>query len=65
MHSFFMSVAHMCIFALDLVEPKTKIESEQDQWIFRSPQASSGGDTNLYWIKAGPGVFNHVPCLLI
>jgi hypothetical protein len=65
MHCIFMSVAHMCIFALDPVEPKTKIQSEQVQWLFGGPQASSGRDTNLDWIKASPGAFNHAPCLLI
>jgi hypothetical protein len=39
----------MTIFAytIDHVEPKTKIQAEQIQWVFERTQASSDENTNL------------------
>jgi hypothetical protein len=33
-------------YAIDHVEPKTKIQTEQVQRVLEGPQASSGDDTN-------------------
>jgi hypothetical protein len=45
---------------IDHVEPKTKIQVEQVHGVFKGPQTSSGGDTNLDWIKASPGASNPI-----
>jgi hypothetical protein len=51
-------LAHVCSYALDHAEPKTKIQAEQVHGVFEGPQALSGRDTNLDLIKASPGAFN-------
>jgi hypothetical protein len=42
------------------VEPKTEIQAEQVHGVFEGPQVSSGGDTNLHWIKASSGASNSI-----
>jgi hypothetical protein len=49
---------------IDHVEPKTKIQVEQVQWVFRGPQASSYEDVNIVVIKVSPGAFNQCAYLL-
>jgi hypothetical protein len=59
-----MLVSHTYKFAIDSAEPKTKIQAEQVQWVFRGPQVSCCDDANIFLIKASSGVSNKCPCLL-
>jgi hypothetical protein len=43
---------------VDHVEPKTEIQVEQVQWIFKGPQVSSYEDANIVMIKTSPGALN-------
>jgi hypothetical protein len=49
---------------VDHVEPKMEIQAKQVCGVFGGPQASSGRDTNLDWIKASPSASNHRPWTL-
>jgi hypothetical protein len=40
------------------VEPKTDNQTEQVQWVFGDPQASSCEDANIVVIKASPSAYN-------
>jgi hypothetical protein len=61
----YFAVAHLLHIRVDHVEPKTKNQAEQVQWVFGDSQASSGEDANIIVIKASSGAYNHAPCLLI
>jgi hypothetical protein len=50
---------HLLHIWVDHAEPESKFQAEQVQWAFGDSLASSGGDTNLDWIKASPSAFNH------
>jgi hypothetical protein len=43
---------------VDHAEPKTEIQAEQVQWMFKGLQASSCDDANIVVIKASPSAFN-------
>jgi hypothetical protein len=43
---------------IDQAEPKSEIQAEQVQGVFRGPQASSCEDANIVVIKASSGAFN-------
>ncbi len=47
---------HLLHIRVDHVEPKTEIQEEQVQWMFRGPQASNCEDANIVVIKANPSV---------
>jgi hypothetical protein len=55
---------HLLHILVDDAKPKMKIRAEQVRWVFGGPEASSGKDTNLYWIKASPTASNQCHCLL-
>jgi hypothetical protein len=50
--------AHVCVYAIDYVEPESKIKKEQVQGALGGPQASSYEDANIVVIKEIPGAFN-------
>jgi hypothetical protein len=56
MHYITLLFVHSCAFVIDHVDPEFEEPTEQ---------AQAKDLTNLVWIKASPGAFNHVPCLLI
>jgi hypothetical protein len=43
---------------VDHAEPKTEIQVEQVQRIFKGPQVSSCEDANIVMIKISPGALN-------
>jgi hypothetical protein len=52
---------HLLHIQVDHVEPKTENQTEQVQWVFRDPQASSSKEANIVVIKASSGASNHIP----
>jgi hypothetical protein len=46
------------------VEPKTKDQAEQVQWVFRDPQASSYEDANIVVTEASSGALTNASYLL-
>jgi hypothetical protein len=65
MHCTISISAHVCVYAIDHIEPESEIKKEQVQGELRCPQASSCEDANIIVIKTSPGAFNQAPCLLI
>jgi hypothetical protein len=51
-------------YELDHVEPKTGIQVQQVQGVFRRPQASSCEDANIVVTKASPDAYNHIRWVL-
>jgi hypothetical protein len=52
---------HLLHIRVDHVEPKTKNQTEQVQWVFGGPQASSCEEANIIVIEASSDVSNHIP----
>jgi hypothetical protein len=59
-HTLHYLIVAIFSYALDHAEPKTKIQVEQVQWVFRGPQASSCEDANIIVIKASPEASNPI-----
>jgi hypothetical protein len=47
MHCIMSISAHVCAYAIDHVEPESKIQEEQSSGEYDGPQAISCADTNL------------------
>jgi hypothetical protein len=45
---------------MDHVEPKTEIQVQQVQGVFKGPQASSCEDANIVVTKESPNAFNPI-----
>jgi hypothetical protein len=61
MHCMLYLLSHICTYALDHAEPKSKIQAEQVQGVFGGPQMSSYEDANIFMMKASPGASNRHP----
>jgi hypothetical protein len=55
---------YLLYMQVDHVEPKSGIQAEQVQGVFRGTQVSSGDDANIIVIKASPGALTNASCLL-
>jgi hypothetical protein len=64
MYCTILIVAILCIYGRSRKD-KDRNPSGASPTGVGGPQATSCEDANIVVIKASPGVFNHVPCLLV
>jgi hypothetical protein len=60
-----VNVGHLLHMRVDNSEPKSKFQTEQVQWTFRGPQASSCEEASIVVIKASPDALTNDSCLLL
>jgi hypothetical protein len=60
-----VNYGHLLHVRVDHMKSKSEFQTEQVQWVFGDPQASSCENANIIMIKTSSGVFNHASCLLI
>jgi hypothetical protein len=59
-----VNCGHLLHMRVDHVKPKTEIQAEQVQWVFRGPQELSYENANIVVINASSGASNKCPCHL-